>query len=100
MPASSGSACAHEFGITPADMAFLNTQEQRLNTMLRQQAAAAGATYVNTYTPSLGHSACAAKGSRWVEPWLPASPAYPLHPNAAGERGMASAVIGALDAAG
>jgi len=100
IPASSGSACEHTFGITLADMAYLNTAEQQLNTVLSQQAAAAGATYVNTYTPSLGHSGCAAKNSRWVEPWLPESPAYPLHPNASGERGMASAVVDALDAAG
>ena len=99
IPASSGSACERTFGVTLADMAFLNTQEERLNTMLRQQATAAGASYVNTYTPSLGHSGCAAKDSRWVEPWLPESPAYPLHPNAAGERGMATALISALAAA-
>ncbi|HUN30646.1 MAG TPA: SGNH/GDSL hydrolase family protein, partial [Trebonia sp.] len=50
IPASSGSACEHTFGITLADMAYLNTAEQQLNTVLSQQAAAAGATYVNTYT--------------------------------------------------
>jgi lysophospholipase L1-like esterase len=98
MPASGGSACAHTFGITPPDIAFVNDQEQRLNAMLRQQATAAGATYVDTYTPSLGHSACASRADRWVEPWLPASPADPLHPNAAGEQGMANAIINAIAA--
>jgi lysophospholipase L1-like esterase len=98
MPSSGNSACAHTFFITPSDMAFLNTEEQRLNTMLRQQATAAGASYVDTYTPSEGHSACAAPKQRWVEPWLPASPADPLHPDATGEQGMATALIGAIAA--
>jgi lysophospholipase L1-like esterase len=96
MPASGNSSCAHTFAITPPDMAFLNTEEQRLDDMLRQQAAAAGATYVDTYTPSLGHSGCASRDGRWVEPWVPTSPADPLHPDAAGERGMANAVISAI----
>jgi lysophospholipase L1-like esterase len=100
MPASGNSACAHTFAITPADMTFLNTAEQQLNALLHQQATAAGATYVDTYTPSLGHSACASTPERWVEPWVPTSPADPLHPDATGERGMANAVISALAAAG
>ncbi|HTU77054.1 MAG TPA: SGNH/GDSL hydrolase family protein [Trebonia sp.] len=98
MPSSGNSACEHTFFITPPDMAFLNTEEQRLNAMLRQQATAAGATYVDTYTPSQGHSACAAPKERWVEPWLPASPADPLHPDATGERGMATALLRAIAA--
>ena len=64
--------------------------------MLRQDAQAAGAGYVDTYTPSVGHDACSDPASRWLEPLLPASPAAPLHPNAAGEQGMADAVIRAI----
>jgi lysophospholipase L1-like esterase len=100
VPASGDSACAHTFAITPADMAFVNRAEQQLNTMLRQQASDAGATYVDTYSPSLGHSGCATTKQRWVEPWVPTSPADPLHPDAAGEQGMANAVISALSKAG
>lgn len=99
MPASGGAACARTFGLTPGDMAFLRTEEQRLNAMLRQQAAAAGAPYVDTSTPSAAHSACAAPDQRWTEPLLPASPAAPLHPNALGEQGMANAVLRAVTAA-
>jgi lysophospholipase L1-like esterase len=99
MPSSGDSACAHTFAITSADMAFLNTEEQQLNAMLRQQATDAGATFVDTYTPSLGHSACASTKERWVEPWVPTSPADPLHPDATGEQGMADAVISAISAA-
>jgi lysophospholipase L1-like esterase len=99
MPASGGAACARSFGLTSGDMAFLGTEEQRLNAMLRQQAAAAGAAYVDTYSPSAARNACAAPDERWTEPLLPASPAAPLHPNALGEQGMASAVLRAVTAA-
>jgi hypothetical protein len=36
--------------------------------MLRQRARAAGAVYVDTYTPSLGHDACSGPARRWIEP--------------------------------
>jgi hypothetical protein len=54
----------------------------------------------DTYTPSSGHNACSAEASRWTEPLLPASPAAPLHPNAAGEQGMADAVTQAIAGTG
>jgi lysophospholipase L1-like esterase len=99
MPGSGDAACASTFGLTPGDMAFLDTEEQRLNGMLRQQAAAAGAAYADTYTPSVGHNACAAPARRWTEPLLSASSAAPLHPSALGEQGMAEAVLRAVTAA-
>ncbi len=66
--------------------------------MLRQRAEAASATYVDTYTPSLGHDACSDPARRWIEPLVPASPAAPMHPNALGEQGMADAVTHAITA--
>jgi hypothetical protein len=54
---------------------------------------------VDTYTPSQGHDACSAPASRWLEPLLTTSAAAPLHPNAAGERGMADAVVEAVKSA-
>jgi lysophospholipase L1-like esterase len=91
-----GGACAHTVGITDGDMAFLNNEEMRLNSMLRQDAQAAGDGYIDTYTASEGHDACSAAASRWIEPLLPASPAAPLHPNAVGEQGMADVVVKAI----
>jgi hypothetical protein len=79
---------------------FLNNEELRLNSTLRQDAQAAGAAYIDTYTPSLGHDACSDPASRWIEPLLPASPAAPLHPNATGEHGIADAVTHAIRATG
>ncbi|MCW2933160.1 MAG: lipolytic protein family [Actinomycetia bacterium] len=98
LPAAGG-ACAHAMGMTDGDIAFLNSEELRLNGMLRQDAQAVGDGYIDTYTPSEGHDACSAPASRWIEPLLPTSPAAPLHPNAVGEQGMADAVVQAIKAA-
>ncbi|MFE9423474.1 SGNH/GDSL hydrolase family protein [Kitasatospora sp. NPDC006697] len=90
--------CGQALGstVTKADLAFLAEQEQRLNTVLKQQASAAGAVYVDTYTPSQGHDMCAGRSARWVEPPLAAAGGAPLHPNAAGQQGMADAVLGTV----
>ncbi len=96
LPASASAGCSLSLGITPGDLAFINQQEQRLNQALRERAAAAGASYVDTYTPSAGHDACTAPAVRWTEPLLPSSPAAPLHPNATGEQELAQAVVQAI----
>ena len=94
-----GAGCGDTLGITDGDIAFLNQEELRLNGLLREVAHAAGDGYVDTYTPSEGHDACAAPGSRWLEPLLPSAPGAPLHPNAIGEQGMADAVLEAVKSA-
>jgi lysophospholipase L1-like esterase len=96
---AAGGACPGTLGITKGDVVFLNGEELRFNAMLRQVAQAAGDGYVDTYTPSEGHDACSAPGSRWIEPLIPDAPAAPLHPNAVGERGMADAIEAAVEAA-
>jgi lysophospholipase L1-like esterase len=96
LPATDGTACAHTLGITAGDVAYLDTEELALNSMLRQQAAAAHDTYVDTYAPSLGHDACSDAATRWIEPLLPDASAAPLHPNSVGEQGVAEAVERAL----
>ena len=72
--------------LTTGDVAYLNGVEQELNAMLSNEAAANGATYVDTYTPSIGRDACKSVSVRYVEPVLPESDAFSVHPN---ERGMA-----------
>jgi lysophospholipase L1-like esterase len=96
LPATDGAACAHTLGISAGDVAYLDTEELALNSMLRQQAAAAHDTYVDTYSPSLGHDACSDSATRWIEPLLPDAAAAPLHPNSLGEQGLADAVEHAL----
>ena len=90
--------CGRELGLAPADVPFLHKEAQSLNTTLRERAAAAGAVYVDTYKPSVGHDACSDRTTRWIEPMIPLAPAAPVHPNARGERGMADAVLDAIDA--
>ena len=82
--------------IAPDDVPYLRAKEKELNAMLATQAAAAGATYVDVYGPSIGHDACQLPGVRWVEPLIPLAPAAPVHPNALGMRGMADALLAAL----
>ncbi|MBW8792986.1 MAG: SGNH/GDSL hydrolase family protein [Streptomyces sp.] len=92
-----GSDCA-ALGLAPGDVGFLREKERGLNAVLRQRARAAGAGYVDTYTPSAGRDACADAAVRWIEPLVPAAPAAPVHPNERGERGMADAVLRAVAA--
>jgi len=91
-----GTACGRGLPIAPGDVTFLRQKQQELNTMLGQRAQAAGATYVDTFTPSAGHDACSPAATRWIEPLRPSSPAAVVHPNARGERGMATAVLSAV----
>jgi lysophospholipase L1-like esterase len=77
------------------DIDYLRRTTKALNAMLAAQAGAAGATYVDTYTPSIGRDACASSTRRWVEPLIPIG-AAPVHPNARGMQGMADAVLRAL----
>jgi lysophospholipase L1-like esterase len=85
---------------TPSDVAYLRATEKRMNRMLADQAAANAATYVDTYTSSVGHDACQLPGTRWVEGIVPTAPALPVHPNALGERDMARQVLAAMLRAG
>lgn len=91
-----GSACPVQMGLADGDVAFLHAREQQLNAEIQRRARAAGAHYVDTWTPSQGHDACSAPGTRWIEPLSPVTPAAPIHPNARGERGMADAVLRAI----
>lgn len=91
--------CYPQLPLTTGDVAYLNHLEQVLNAMLARQAAAHGATFVDTYTASIGHDSCQAEATRWVEPLVPGSLAAPIHPNARGEAATARALEAALAAA-
>ena len=99
LPAKGGE-CGQLMGLAPGDLSFLREKEQQLNTMLHDKARAAGAVYVDTYTPSVGLDVCANRDVRWIEPLIPEAPAAPVHPNERGERGMARAVLRAAGAVG
>ena len=93
---NSGYGCWPVVPIAYGDVPYLRGVENELNTMLASEAAANGATFVNTYTDSIGHDVCQATGVKWVEGLVPTSPAAPFHPNELGEEHMAGRVIAAV----
>jgi lysophospholipase L1-like esterase len=95
LPAT-GPGCWPLMPIAVGDVAWLRTVEGRLNAMLAEQAADAGATFVDTYTSSVGHDVCRLPGQKWVEGLILTSPASPVHPNALGMANTARQVLAAL----
>jgi len=95
-PQSGG--CWPAVPITDGDVAYLRGIEVKANAMLAAVAKAAGATFANTYAPTVGHDFCTSESVRDVEGLLPGSLALPFHPNARGQQVMANAVLGALKA--
>jgi lysophospholipase L1-like esterase len=93
---NSGDGCWPVVPIAFGDVPYLRGVEQELNAMLATEAAANNATFVNTYTASIGHDVCQSPGVKWVEGLIPTSPAAPFHPNALGEKSMAKQVLAAL----
>ncbi len=90
-----GSACPETVPLATGDFPWIRDEEKRLNAMLAQQAAANDATYVDAYGPSVGHDVCKPAGVRWIEPEDDAEAAG-FHPNAAGHRSTAYAVLATL----
>ncbi|HVT70738.1 MAG TPA: SGNH/GDSL hydrolase family protein, partial [Trebonia sp.] len=93
-PASGG--CWPAVPITSGDIAYLRGIEGEDNAMLRADARAAGATFVDTYAPTSGHDFCRPESVRDVEGLLPGSLALPFHPNARGQAAIAAAVLAAV----
>jgi lysophospholipase L1-like esterase len=86
-----GSNCYPDVPFSSADVTWFNSIEIDLNGVLAQAAKANNATYVDTFSSSVGHDACTGSNA-WVNGLLPTSAAYPLHPNQAGEANMARQV--------
>ena len=93
---NSGSGCWPLVPIAFGDVPYLRGVEKALNSMLAAVAAANHATFVDTYTASIGHDVCQAPGTKWVEGLIPTSLAAPFHPNRLGEQAMARQVLTAL----
>jgi lysophospholipase L1-like esterase len=93
----SGGGCWPLVPIVSSDVSYLRATNKALNAMLRERAVAAGARYIDLYSPSIGHDMCSS--SRWIEPIVPVSSlAAPVHPNAAGMRAFAQVVRTEIDA--
>jgi lysophospholipase L1-like esterase len=82
--------------ITDGDITYLRGLELQLNAMLAADARAANATFVDAFTPTIGHDFCRPERIRDVEGLLPGSWALPFHPNARGQAAIAAAVLAAL----
>jgi lysophospholipase L1-like esterase len=95
---NSGDGCWPAVPIAYGDVPYLRGVEAELNQMLASEAAGHRATFVNTYTGSIGHDVCEPPGTEWVEGLIPVAPAAPFHPNAAGEKAMAKRVEAAIAA--
>jgi lysophospholipase L1-like esterase len=93
---NSGPGCWPLVPVASGDVAWLRHLLLSINRVLRQVAGRGGAEYVDTYTPTIGHDACQLPGTKWFEGVVPTAPAFPLHPNAAGEAAMARAVLAQL----
>lgn len=93
---NTGDGCFPLQPIALGDVPYLRGVEKELNQMLATQAAANGATYVDTYSATIGHDACQPPDDRWVEGEIPVSLAAPWHPNALGEQAMAARVEAAI----
>ncbi|MBA3745143.1 SGNH/GDSL hydrolase family protein [Sporichthya sp.] len=89
-PAGRLTCAAAGVPFTPDDIEFLDGVERELNAALATAATETKNTYLDTYTPSLGHDMCTAPGTRWIEPTIPLAPAAPVHPNAAGQAAVAA----------
>lgn len=74
-------ACWPYLPIRPADMAYLVRKFKEMNAALRSAARDHNATYVDIYTPSIGHDACKPPGLAWVNGAVLVPPSYPAHPN-------------------
>jgi lysophospholipase L1-like esterase len=93
---SQGDGCWPEVPFALGDLSYLRGVEIGVNQMLARTAAANGATFVDTYTATIGHDACQPPAVKDVEGLIPTSLAYPFHPNGRGERVMADRVLAAL----
>lgn len=89
-------SCWPQMPLTTTDFSYLRGVEKDLNTMLSDTASANGATYVDTYGPTIGHDACQLLPTRYIEPLVPTIDAAPVHPNRFGEAAMANIVAAAM----
>lgn len=88
--------CPRGAPFATGDMPYLHGLNTHLNTLIKTQAAAHGATYVDTFTSSIGHDMCQEAGIRWVEGLVDVQGAASVHPNALGMRNDADQVLAAL----
>ncbi len=88
--------CYPTMPLTTGDTAYLNGVEKDLNAMLASEATANGVTFVEAFTPSIGHDAGTSTSVRWVNPIIATDGGISVHPDPTGETEMALFVESAL----
>lgn len=84
--------------VSPTDAQWFTQKYKEMNAMLARAADAAKAELADTYSPTIGHSACALPTVRYVETFqvISLNPAVniavPLHPNQAGANAQSQLV--------
>ena len=71
---------------TTGDLTWFRAIEQQGNALKKAGAIANHDTFVDTFTPSIGHNACEPVGKRWIEPLIGSLTGVPVHPNATGQQ--------------
>ena len=70
---------------TTEDLTWFRSIETKGNAEIKREATNNGAYFVDTFKPSIGHNACEAVGTRWIEPIFGSLTGVALHPNATGQ---------------
>lgn len=78
------------------DADYLQASVDAMNDALAAEATEHGARFVDVREASVGHDACATPDERYLEGVIPANPAAPLHPTAAGMAAFAQVVADSL----
>ena len=91
-----GDGCWPTVPLLPVDVHYLRDKYLEMNQMLADAAAAAGVTYVDIYTSSIGHDACQGYGVAWINTVNTDPAGLPLHPNLLSHRNTAAVVAGVL----
>jgi hypothetical protein len=92
-------ACWPYVPIEQVDMTYLVAKFKEMNAMLAAAAADGDATYVDIYTPSIGHDACKPPVLAWVNGLVLVPLSYPAHPNDLSFLNSAPVVTNAIRAA-
>ncbi|CAM5686220.1 SGNH/GDSL hydrolase family protein OS=Streptomyces alboniger OX=132473 GN=CP975_01425 PE=4 SV=1 [Streptomyces alboniger] len=98
-PAKAVPGCFAKMPIAEGDVPYLRDLQAHLNGAAQRAAGETGTTFVDLAAASDAHDACRPVGQRWIEPVLFGTNFIPVHPNAAGEAGMAKEAAKALNLA-
>ncbi|QKW06793.1 SGNH/GDSL hydrolase family protein [Streptomyces sp. NA04227] len=92
LPERAVAGCFAKLPIAEGDVPYMRALQAHLNEVVERAARETGTHFADLSEASQDHDACRPAGTRWVEPVLFGTNIVPVHPNAAGEAGMAAQV--------